>query len=64
MFQILFRMVGEYCTRLKQITVGDCRDVTEEGLTALRTRGIRVVIPDDTRRPRPFLRGLELRLQV
>lgn len=58
------RMLGEYCLQLSKLIVGDCRDVTEDGLKQLRSRGIVVAIPEDARAPRALFHGLELRLQV
>ena len=34
--------VGEYCRALAELHVTDCRDVTEQSLTRLRQRGVRV----------------------
>ena len=34
--------VGEYCRSLAELHVTDCRDVTEQSLTRLRQRGVRV----------------------
>lgn len=38
-------MAGEYCSQLKQLVVGDCRDVSEESLKYLRNKGIKVDKP-------------------
>lgn len=39
------RLVGEYCRHLKFLEVSDCRDVTEQSLTRLRKKGIRIDRP-------------------
>ena len=34
--------VGEYCKNLSELSVTDCRDVTEQSLSRLRQRGVKI----------------------
>lgn len=42
---LFYSMVGEYCPALKQLDTSECRDVSEESLAVLRSKGIRVDMP-------------------
>ena len=36
------KMVGEYCPYLRVLNVTDCRDVSENSLSSLRDKGVRI----------------------